>query len=78
MQLTRRKLTEQGMIDTPQGANAMLLATILAAGGHTGAAHASLSREWRTAMQEALSGAQGAADAVNDLGAARRARIQGA
>jgi hypothetical protein len=75
---TRRTLGQAGRLETPEGANAMLLATSIAAGGHTGAAHAALSREYRAALQDALAGAQGATDAVNDLGAARRARIAGA
>lgn len=75
---TRRTLGKAGMLETPAGANAMLLATSIAAGGHTGAAHASLSREYRAALQEALAGAQSGGDSVDDLAAGRRARIAGA
>lgn len=75
---TRRSLTAAGRLDTPEGANTMALAVSIAAGGHTGAAHAALSREYRAALADALAGAQGATDAVSDLGAARRARIAGA
>lgn len=75
---TRRALGKAGRLETHEGANAMALAVSIAAGGHTGAAHASLSREYRASMQEALAGAQGATDEVSDLGNARRARIAGA
>jgi hypothetical protein len=78
VRVTRRALEQAGRLDTPDGTAAMELATSIAAGGHTGAALASLSKEYRQAMRDAQAGAQGAADAVSDLGSARRARIAGA
>lgn len=78
VRVTRETLETVGKLDTPDGAAAMDAALVIAAGGHTGAALASLLREYRAAMKDAQDGAQGAADAVSDLGAARRARIAGA
>lgn len=78
VRVTRQTLEAAGRLDTPDGAAAMDAALVIAAGGHTGAALASLLREYRAAMKDAQAGAQGAEDAVSDLGAARRARIAGA
>ena len=72
----RRRLVEAERLDSPEGAHAMYLATLLAAGSHTAAGAASLSRELRAAMDVALQGAPVEADAVDEI-AERRARKLG-
>lgn len=58
----------------PKAVIAMRLARILDRGGESAAGYASLSRELRTVLDEALSAANAAADPLNELLAARRER----
>jgi len=70
-------LVDADRLETPEGAQVMLLAGLLAAGGHTASGVAALSRELRAALEEALRGAPKVADRLDEI-AQRRARKAGA
>lgn len=74
----RRQLEDAERLDTPDGAHVMLLAQLFAAGNHTAAGAASLSRELRAAMEVALRGAPVKADKLDELAARRAAKAEGA
>ena len=69
----RLELESRGVLDTPQGEHVLMLATLLATGGHTTSGAATLSRELRAAREDALRFARKAADAVDELQQRRRA-----
>lgn len=73
---TRLKVADR--LATPEGEHVMLLAEMLAAGGHTASGAASLSRELRAAMEEALKGAPTSADALDELATRRERKASGA
>ena len=68
-----RQLTEAGRLDTVLGQQALELAEAISSPLSTGAAKASLSKELRAVMTEALKGAHAAADPIDEL---RRLREQ--
>lgn len=68
----RLQLESAERLNTPEGAHVMLLARLFEAGTHTAAGAASLSRELRAALAEALKGAPKAADGVDELRERRR------
>lgn len=74
----RRRLESAGRLDLPEGEHVMLLAEMLAAGGHTASGAASLSRELRAAMDSALEGAPKVADDIDELTARRERKASGA
>lgn len=74
----QRQLVEADRLDTPEGAHVMFLAELFAAGGHTAAGAASLSRELRAAMELALRGAPRQADFLDELDERRRRKATGA
>lgn len=65
----RRELAAAGRLESPQGALVMQLAELLDAGrgAHTAAGAASLSRELRAAMAEAMADAQPEADVIDRI-----------
>lgn len=69
----RQSLEAAERLGTSEGAQALMLAEMLASGSHTASGAASLSRELRAALQDALAGAAKAADRLDEL-AARRGR----
>lgn len=74
----RKRLAAAGREADPLGAQALLLAEMLAAGGHTAAGAASLSRELRAAMDAALAGAPAEPDALDELARRRDRKLSGA
>lgn len=74
----RARLQEAGRLDTPEGAHAMHLAQLLATGEHTASGAASLSRELRMAMAEALKHASDGSDPLDELEQRRRAKATSA
>lgn len=74
----QRQLADADRLDTPEGAHVMFLADLFAAGGHTAAGAASLSKELRAAMELALRGAPRQADFLDELDARRRRKATGA
>lgn len=74
----RRRLDAAGRLDSPEGAHVLLLARMFEAGGHTAAGAASLSRELRAAMDDAMRGAAKAADRLDELAARRDRKVSGA
>lgn len=72
------ELEEAGRLDTPDGAHVMLLARLLARGGHSASGAAALSRELRTAMNVALRdlGSDGG-DLVDELARRREEKLAG-
>jgi len=74
----RQRLEAAERLDSPEGAHVMLLAEMLAAGNHTASGAASLSRELRSALEDALRGAPRAADGFDELASRRRERTAGA
>lgn len=73
-----RQLAAADRLETPEGAHVMHLARLFAAGNHTASGAASLSRELRAALAEALKGAPAAADKLDELAARRQAKAEGA
>lgn len=71
---TRDALVAVGRLDCPEGALAVMLATQLDAGGHTGSQTAALSKEYRAALDVASKGATGAASTLDQIRARRAAR----
>lgn len=76
--VTRRVLEDCERLHTPAGVNALLLAAKLDAGGDTGSAMASLSKQHLAALAEATRDVQQAADPVDELRRRREARLKGA
>lgn len=74
----RRQLEAAERLETPEGAHVLLLAELLAGDGHTAAGAASLSRELRAAMEEAMKGAPPLADRLDELAARRAQKAAGA
>jgi hypothetical protein len=74
----QRQLVDAARLDTPEGAHVMFLADLFAAGGHTAAGAASLSKELRAAMELALRGAPRKADFLDELDERRRRKVSGA
>lgn len=74
----QRQLVEADRLDAPEGAHVMFLAELFAAGGHTAAGAASLSKELRAAMELALRGAPRQADFLDELDERRRRKATGA
>lgn len=74
----RAMLVETARLDSPEGAHVMHLAELFAAGKHTAAGAASLSRELRAAMDAALAGAPKKADALDELSARRNRKASSA
>jgi hypothetical protein len=75
---TERELDEAGVIGTVLGQTALRLAGKLAGNSDTGSAMASLSREFRTVMQQALSEGTKKTDSLDELAARRLQRASGA
>jgi len=73
-----KQLETAERLESPEGALVMHLAELFAAGEHTAAGAASLSRELRAAMEVALRGAPKQGDAVDELLARRRAKAESA
>lgn len=71
---TRAALDAAGMLGTPIGQSTVALARRMDANADTGAGLASLSRELRAAMAEALADVTPAADPLDELRARREAR----
>ena len=81
VEATRRQLDGAGRLDTYLGQQALLLASLLAAGAGTPSALAAVSRELRETMAAALRGAatpESAVQARKDEVAAMRAKRRGA
>ena len=74
----RDQLDERGVLDTPEGAQVLHLATLLQAGPHTASGAAALSRELRAAAEAALRHAAPAADRFDEIAARRAAKAAGA
>lgn len=74
----RAQLEAADRLDSPEGALVMHLARLFEAGQHTASGAASLSRELRAAMEEALKGAPAKADSLDELAARRQAKVSGA
>jgi hypothetical protein len=73
----REELTAAGRVDTPKGRITLLLASQLAAGGHTASGAAALARQLEASLDAALDGALKSADGVDEL-KDRRERRRGA
>lgn len=74
----RQRLTAAGRLDTTKGAVVMHLAALFAAGQHTAAGAAALSRQLLAAEEAALAGAKTQADAMDELEARRRHKVSSA
>lgn len=74
----RRRLEVAERLGTPEGEHVLLLARLLATSEHTAAGAASLSRELRAAMEDALKDAPREADKLDELAARRAAKVAGA
>jgi hypothetical protein len=74
----RRRLETAERLGTPEGEHVLLLARLLATSEHTAAGAASLSRELRAAMEDALRDAPREADKLDELAARRAAKVAGA
>lgn len=74
----QRQLEAVQRLDTPEGAHVMHLATLFVSGNHTAAGAASLSKELRAAMEDAVKGAPKQADRLDELAARREQKASGA
>lgn len=74
----RRRLEDAGRVDAPEGVHVLTLAEMLTVGQHTASGAASLSRELRAAMEEAMKGTKPAADFIDELAERRRKKISSA
>lgn len=74
----REALEAAGRASTPEGLHVLFLANFLAAGKHTGAGAASLSRELRAAVELAMRGAKQKSDALDELATRRDRKVSGA
>ena len=72
------RLVSAGRLETPQGQLVMRLVDLLVHGHHTSSGAATLSKEVRAAMDEALKGAPLPADALDELANRRRQKAAGA
>lgn len=70
----RKELERAKRLDTPEGQHVMVLAAAFVGGDYTGAALASVSKELRAAMDQAMKGAPRVKDAVDELQERRRRR----
>lgn len=80
VEATRRELDTAGRLDTVLGQQALALAERVASPHETGASVATMSRELRAVMTEALKGVAAKADGVDEVKArrdAKRARFAG-
>ncbi len=75
---TVQALEDAGRLDTPLGAIAVRLATMLATGDHVASGAAALSKELRAALGEALAGAGKKADSLDELSKRRGRKASGA
>lgn len=75
---TTRELEEAGVVETFLGQTALRIAAKLAGESDTGSAMASLSREFRAVMQQALSEGTKKSDSLDELAARRMQRASGA
>ena len=75
VEVTRRTLEDAGRLDTVLGQQALALAQRLASPRETGASVATMSRELRAVMAEALRGVAVAADGVDEMKARRDAKL---
>jgi hypothetical protein len=75
---TTRELEEAGVLDTVLGQTALRLAQKLAGNFDTGSAMASLSREFRAVMLQALSDGTRKADSLDELAARRMQKASSA
>ncbi len=73
----RRELADAGRLDTALGQQAIALAVKLASPFDTGSAMAAVSRELRAVREEALRGAEQAADPLDELRLRRDAKRAG-
>ncbi|MFD6071384.1 hypothetical protein, partial [Amycolatopsis lurida] len=74
----QRQLEAVERLDTPEGAHVMHLAALFVSGNHTAAGAASLSKELRAAMEDAVKGAPKQADRLDELAARRVQKASGA
>mgnify|MGYP001309527631 CR=1 FL=1 len=76
----REKLAAVGRLETPEGAHVMHLVRLMESGveGMTASGAASLSRELRAAMAEAMKDAGSATDSLDELAKRRQAKAGGA
>lgn len=70
----RKQLEDAEVLETPNGALVIHLATLLASGDASATGVAALSRELRTAMDVALRGAAKQGDSIDELTARRRSK----
>lgn len=75
---TERELDAAGVRDSVLGQTALRLAEKLAGNFDTGSAMASLSREFRAVMAQALSDGTKKSDSIDELAARRMQRASGA
>lgn len=78
VRIYKDQLDAAGRLDSPEGAHVMHLATLFAAGNHTAAGAASLSKELRAAMEDAMRGAPKKADLLDELASRRAQKAAGA
>lgn len=74
----RRQLESVERSETPAGVHALMLAELLVAGEHTAAGVASLSRELRAAMDDAMEGAAQRDDWLDELAKRREMKASSA
>ncbi len=77
LEALRRELADVGRLDTALGQQAIALAVKLASPHDTGSAMAAVSRELRAVREEALRGAEQAADPLDELRLRRDAKRAG-
>ena len=75
--VTRKALESVGRLDSVHGQLAMTIAAAVAAGGDTASGLASLSKELRAVMVEALGDGKVVGDAMDELKARRRVKRAG-
>lgn len=75
---TTRELDEAGVLDSVMGQMALRLAEKLAGNNDTGSAMASLSKEFRAVMQQALGDGTKKSDSLDELAARRLQKVSGA
>ena len=75
--VTKSALKDAGKLDSVQGQLAMTIAATIAAGGDTASGLASLSKELRAVMAEALGNAKVVGDAMDELEAKKRMKRAG-
>ena len=75
LEATRRELAEVDRLDTVLGQQALALAERIGRPGEPGNSVASLSKEFRAVMEQALDGVKRAADPLDELRQRRERRI---